>query len=282
MNDAKLPPAENARPSPESPSKLLKEILRQKGWTQTYFAERLGLHPSAFSMILREERQLPRGKILRLSEITGNPPKFWEDRIREYAEYVATPQGMLAKALSRANESLGKAGLSDQLVPGLMADHQILKAIQLGELQLIPFDPNQVQSSSIDLYLGAIEGMDDETAEGVIEEKGALFTLKKGKMAVARSLEKISLSKKLVGRVGIPTALARLGCIVTYGLQIDPGYEGNLLVTIWNPVADDCELIVGKTKILSIEMTVLNLPAMRSIKEIRPDEFGDIPTTPIT
>ncbi len=82
----------------------------------------------------------------------------------------------------------------------------------------------------------------------------------RGATVVIYPLEQIKLSTKIAARYGLRSQFARKGLILLSGLQIDPGFEGILSVTLFNAGTSDVVMSYSD-KFITIEFYLLKTPA---------------------
>lgn len=140
----------------------------------------------------------------------------------------------------------------------LLSDRDIRAAIDSGSLGIEPFEPGNVQPSSVDVRLDRFfrvfnnskythidpKLQQDELTSLVEVEEGDAFVLHPGEFVLASTLEKFTLPDNLAGRLEGKSSLGRLGLLThsTAGF-IDPGFSGyvtlelsnvaNLPMTLW-------------------------------------------------
>lgn len=140
----------------------------------------------------------------------------------------------------------------------LLSDRDIRSAIDSGALGIEPFEPGNVQPSSVDVRLDRFfrvfnnskythidpKLQQDELTSLVEVEEGDAFVLHPGEFVLASTLEKFTLPDNLAGRLEGKSSLGRLGLLThsTAGF-IDPGFSGyvtlelsnvaNLPMTLW-------------------------------------------------
>ncbi|MFQ5894366.1 MAG: hypothetical protein ACE5JJ_00910 [Nitrospinota bacterium] len=116
---------------------------------------------------------------------------------------------------------------------GILVDHQIIEAQESGLIKIDPFSEDLVEPATYDLRVGDRAVI--STISKVTDlEKAPLLVIEPGAMAILQSLEVLGLSKRIAGRVGPKTALLRRGLYLSVGPQIDPGFEGRLIVNLIN------------------------------------------------
>lgn len=131
----------------------------------------------------------------------------------------------------------------------ILSDVSIRAAIELGRIEIDPFDPAMVQPSSVDVrvdrYFRVFENhryalidpkqpqpdLTNEIATAVDEP----FVLHPGEFVLGSTLEVVRLSDDLVARLEGKSSLGRLGLLIhsTAGF-VDPGFEGHLTLELSN------------------------------------------------
>ncbi len=115
----------------------------------------------------------------------------------------------------------------------ILTAQQIEEAYQKGDIVIVPFEKDQIQSATYDLRVGA-QGATTSTKKLTnIEETGYLL-LQPGDFGIVTVLEELRLGPQYAGRFGLRSKYARKGLIATTGPQVDPGYHGRLIVGITN------------------------------------------------
>lgn len=140
----------------------------------------------------------------------------------------------------------------------LLSDRDIRSAVDSGALGIEPFDPANIQPSSVDVRMDKFfrvfnnskythidpKLQQDELTSLVEVPEGESFVLHPGEFVLASTLEKFTLPTDLAGRLEGKSSLGRLGLLThsTAGF-IDPGFSGyitlelsnvaNLPMTLW-------------------------------------------------
>ena len=115
----------------------------------------------------------------------------------------------------------------------LLSDVEIRDAMKNKRIIIDPFYEPSLQPASYDLRIGKrvlVSGMENE----IDLEKKRSFTLKAGDFALMTTLEKITLSNDTVAHIGMKSYYIRKGVILLAGLQIDPGWDGYLVLGMYN------------------------------------------------
>lgn len=133
----------------------------------------------------------------------------------------------------------------------VLSDKDIKKALQTGEIKISPeLDlKTQLGSCSIDLRLGnkfrvfnesskpidPLNKKNQEVTQEIVIKTGESFTIKPGDFVLAVTLEKITISASLLGRLEGRSSLGRLGIIVHSTASIfEPGWDGQAVLELGN------------------------------------------------
>ena len=115
----------------------------------------------------------------------------------------------------------------------MMADSDIKAAMQAGDLVIGNFNESSLQASSYDARVGQRALLGGTDAEINIPEKGAV-TIRPGEFVLIVTREKFKLNATIAGNLGIRSYYSRKGLVVLAGLQVDPGFEGHLVIGGFN------------------------------------------------
>lgn len=128
-----------------------------------------------------------------------------------------------------------------------MTDTQIREAIAADEIEITPLDEEQLQPASYDLRLGdrAIltksldvekmrERIEDDAAPEVDVAKEGSLSVPAGGFALIVTKERVRLSPQYAGHLGLRSYFARKGLLLLAGLQVDPGFDGYLVLGLAN------------------------------------------------
>jgi len=147
----------------------------------------------------------------------------------------------------------------------ILSDTQIQEALERGEakggIRIEPFNPESLEPASYDLHVGDQAATSRDPHKVNIAESGMLI-LWPGDFAIVTTQEKIHFSAKHVGRFGLTSSYARKGLIATTGAQIDPGFQGRLLVGLTN-LSTKKIVLPHSDKFLTLEMHELSRPSAK-------------------
>lgn len=115
----------------------------------------------------------------------------------------------------------------------LMTDKDIKKAIEDGQIKMENYSVECVEPSSYDMRIGdkaILSGV--EKPINVKQEKGII--IKTGQFALITTYENMKMPNDITGHIGVKSYYTRKGLILLAGLQIDPGFEGVLVLGVYN------------------------------------------------
>lgn len=160
----------------------------------------------------------------------------------------------------------------------ILTDNQIREAVRRGDILIDPFDDKQVQPASYDFRVGDQGATTSSKKKLDLKTEGYLL-VQPGDFAVVLVHEYIRLGAQFVARIGLRSKYARKGLVATTGPQIDPGYEGRLVIGLTN-LTPKAVSIPYKDDLLTIEFHKLEEPAARPYsgpyqgrKELGPEEI---------
>jgi dCTP deaminase len=159
----------------------------------------------------------------------------------------------------------------------VLSDRDIRAAIEAGEIVVRPFDPSDVQPSSVDLHLDRrfrvfrnnrypyidVRKEQPDLTEIVTVENDEPFILHPGEFVLGQTLEWTELPVDLVARLEGRSSLGRLGLLIhsTAG-YVDPGWKGNLTLELSNVANLPIALYFGM-KIGQISFSKMSSPVER-------------------
>lgn len=130
----------------------------------------------------------------------------------------------------------------------ILTDVEIKSAITAGEIAIEPLDEvHGLQPASYDVRLGkkaiitrtvSLEELKGKVQKGEVKEinieKEGSITVPGGAFALVTTLERIKLGRRYAGHIGMRTYYTRKGLVILSGLQIDPGWDGVLVLGLAN------------------------------------------------
>ena len=131
----------------------------------------------------------------------------------------------------------------------VLSDRDIRAALEAGEVAIRPYDPNDLQPSSVDLHLDRsfrvfrnnrypyidVRSPQPDLTELLTVADDEPFVLHPGEFVLGQTLEWVELPNDLVARLEGKSSLGRLGLLIhsTAG-YVDPGWKGNLTLELSN------------------------------------------------
>jgi dCTP deaminase len=131
----------------------------------------------------------------------------------------------------------------------VLADREIRAAIEAGRVIIRPYDPADLQPSSVDLHLDRsfrvfrnnrypfidVRQPQPDLTEMLRIENDEPFILHPGEFVLGQTLEWVELPDDLVSRLEGKSSLGRLGLLIhsTAG-YVDPGWKGTLTLELSN------------------------------------------------
>jgi deoxycytidine triphosphate deaminase len=114
-----------------------------------------------------------------------------------------------------------------------MTDAEIRQALGAEKLRIANFSEASLEAASYDMRIGPRLLISSDEAEIDLSKKGSA-TLKPGVFALVTTHENLQLPNDIAGHIGVKSYYTRKGIIMLTGLQIDPGFEGVLVVGLYN------------------------------------------------
>jgi dCTP deaminase len=131
----------------------------------------------------------------------------------------------------------------------VLSDRDIRAAIVAGEVRIDPYDPRDLQPSSVDLHLDRsfrvfrnnryayidVRTPQPDLTELLRVDDDEPFILHPGEFVLGQTVEWVELPNDLVARLEGKSSLGRLGLLIhsTAG-YVDPGWKGNLTLELSN------------------------------------------------
>jgi dCTP deaminase len=159
----------------------------------------------------------------------------------------------------------------------VLSDRTIKEQIMSGRIRIEPFDPEDIQPSSVDLHLGPrfqvfrnsrypyIDPSRQQTGLMELVEATAEdpFVLHPGEFVLGATTERVILPDDIVGRLEGKSSLGRLGLLIhsTAG-YVDPGWDGTLTLELSN-VANLPIVLTPDMPIGQISFTQMTTPVDR-------------------
>ena len=122
----------------------------------------------------------------------------------------------------------------------VLSDEAILSALDLGELEIDPFNKNNLTPNGYDLTIKEIEIPNgDKTSNGDL-------SIPPGKRFAVSTKERIACGPNLCAQLWLRTSWARKGIVCSFG-KIDSGFDGTLTLLGFNSSEQNVILSIDVT-----------------------------------
>lgn len=137
----------------------------------------------------------------------------------------------------------------------ILSDQTIQAMLSSGELAVSPLDAAQIQPASIDIRLGNTFSMIEDTSVPIVQmEKNIAYKtiqteqyiLLPGQFVLATTMEYIRLPENLTAFVEGRSSIGRLGLFIQNAGWVDPGFEGEITLELFNANKCAIELQSGR------------------------------------
>ena len=139
--------------------------------------------------------------------------------------------------------------------PGILVDTDIMDALKRNYMRIDPFDQTALEPATYDLSLGSMAVVTSSGEPVDLADEG-LLRIPPYAAALVQTEEILTLSSRIVGRLGARSNLLQNGIIASTGPQIDPGFTGRIFVNLLN-ISDRPFSIRRRTRFLSAEFQLL-------------------------
>ena len=127
--------------------------------------------------------------------------------------------------------------------------------LEAGTLSITPLDKEQVQPASVDIRLGNTFSIVEDLSTGIITLKDEVryktintdtYILLPGQFVLATTMEYVSLPDNLTAFVEGRSSLGRLGLFIQNAGWVDPGFQGEITLELFNANRCAIELKAGR------------------------------------
>ena len=125
----------------------------------------------------------------------------------------------------------------------ILSDKTIQKMIDNKSLEISPLGNNQIQPASVDIRLGNTYSVVEDSSNGIIRLGSAIqyktiqtdrYLLLPGQFVLATTLEYFKLPDNLTAFVEGRSSIGRLGVFIQNAGWVDPGFEGEITLELFN------------------------------------------------
>lgn len=137
----------------------------------------------------------------------------------------------------------------------ILSDQSILQMLKERSLVIEPIEEHQVQPASVDIRLGNTFSVVEDSAAGIITLDREIryktiqtdkYLLLPGQFVLATTMEYISLPNDLTAFVEGRSSLGRMGLFVQNAGWVDPGFQGEITLELYNANRCAIELTAGR------------------------------------
>jgi deoxycytidine triphosphate deaminase/addiction module HigA family antidote len=233
-----------------SPGASLRAEIERLGLDQVAVADATGVSRQTINNIVNDRQPISRSMAAKLGRLTGRSSDYWLRS--QFPSADAAPPAAIVKGAVDTPAFADAGGIRGV---GILVNHQIIRAVREGTIDVDPFTERNVQRASIDLTLDDFIFTTDGNSFDI--SGGQNFTLQQGQAVSVRTREWIKFPIDYAGRVGAIGNLAKFGIILSHGLQVDPGFKGQLWFCVFNAGGATFQLR-GGDPIISLEIMPLS------------------------
>lgn len=137
----------------------------------------------------------------------------------------------------------------------ILSDKTITEMLKTGAMRISPLEAGQIQPASVDIRLGRTFSVVEDTPTGVIDLEhevgyktitGDRYILLPNQFVLATTMEYFSLPDDLTAFVEGRSSLGRLGLFIQNAGWVDPGFEGEITLELYNANRCAIELKAGR------------------------------------
>ncbi len=140
----------------------------------------------------------------------------------------------------------------------MMSDVEIREALHSKEIIIKPFNDKFLEPASYDCCVRRVL----LAGRGIVDPKTERIILRTGDWAEVESLEEFELSLGVASTIGIRSSVTRRGIDWFAGPQLDPGFNGRVYVSLFNPSSEPYEIRTDEP-LFTVMFHKLGKPASR-------------------
>ncbi len=137
----------------------------------------------------------------------------------------------------------------------ILSDGAIRNRVAAGTLAISPLEEEQIQPASVDIRLGNTFSVVEDSSSGIITMEKEIryktiqaetYLLLPGQFVLATTMEYIALPDDLTAFVEGRSSLGRMGLFIQNAGWVDPGFEGEITLELFNANRCAIELRAGR------------------------------------
>lgn len=153
----------------------------------------------------------------------------------------------------------------------ILSDRAILARLENNSLSITPLEKEQIQPASVDIRLGNTFSMIEDSPSGVITMDQEItyktiqsdtYVLLPGQFILATTMEYFVLPDDLTAFVEGRSSLGRMGLFIQNAGWVDPGFEGEITLELFNANRCAIKLQTGR-RVGQLVFAQMDTPALR-------------------
>jgi len=137
----------------------------------------------------------------------------------------------------------------------ILSDKTIRSLLSNGELGINPLDDVQIQPASVDVRLGNSFSVLESGSNAILKMDSSIqyrsivaetFLLLPGQFVLASTMEYFRLPGNIIAFVEGRSSIGRLGLFIENAGWVDPGFEGEITLELFNASSNAIELKAGR------------------------------------
>ena len=137
----------------------------------------------------------------------------------------------------------------------ILSDKTIREMMKAGTLDISPIMENQIQPASVDIRLGNTYSIVEEDSGGIVSLSQEIkyrtissdrYLLLPGQFVLATTIEYFKIPANLTAFVEGRSSIGRLGLFIQNAGWVDPGFEGEITLELYNAGKCAIELESGR------------------------------------
>lgn len=137
----------------------------------------------------------------------------------------------------------------------ILSDKTIRTLLQTGDLGITPIEDIQIQPASVDIRLGSTYSIVEDNSDAIIRLDREIpyrtivsdsYLLLPGQFVLATTMEYFKLPDNLTAFVEGRSSVGRLGLFIQNAGWVDPGFEGEITLELFNANKCAIELQAGR------------------------------------
>lgn len=137
----------------------------------------------------------------------------------------------------------------------ILSDGTIFRMLKNGTLQIGPLEKEQIQPASVDIRLGHTFSVVEDSSAGIITLEHEIhyktiqsdsYLLLPNQFVLATTMEYVSLPDNITAFVEGRSSLGRMGLFIQNAGWVDPGFQGEITLELYNANRCAIELKAGR------------------------------------